>query len=120
MARLATRLLRPLPLLAAGGGALVLLGGGLAIIAGCAALLLAADRAWPAGGAGTPQAAPSFRRLVSARRRELLLRRLRGRASTDERLRYLSLDRGWAAVAQRRHLGVRPIAVDSIVGTVEP
>jgi hypothetical protein len=113
-------LFRPLPLLAAGGGALVLLGGTLAIIVGCGALLLALDRALPAGSAALPRAEPSFRRLVRARRRELMLGRLRRRPSSDEHLLCLALDRGWAAVAQHRHLGVQAIAVDSIVGTVEP
>lgn len=118
--RLGSRLLRPLPLLAAGGGALVLVGGGLAIIVGCCALLLAVDRAWPVGGAAPLRAEPSFHRLVRARRRDVLLRHLRGRACAEHRLLCLSEDRGWIAIAQRRHLGVSAIAVDSIVGTVEP
>ena len=113
------RVMRPLPLLAAAGGALVLFGGALAIIAGCCALLVAVDRAWPAGGAARPRAEASFRRLARARRREELLQRLRGRACAEQRLVCLSEDRGWAAVAERRHLGVRTIAVNSIVGTVE-
>jgi hypothetical protein len=117
--RLAGRLLRPLPLLAAAGGALVLLGGAAAIIVGCCVLLLALDRAWPVGGAALPRAEPSFRRLVRARRREVLLRRLRRRACTEQRLLCLAEDRGWMALAERRPLGVRAIAVDSIVGTVE-
>jgi hypothetical protein len=118
--RLATRLLRPLPLLAVAGGALVLLGGAVAIIVGCCVLLLALDHAWPVGGAAQPQAGPSFRRLVRDRRRDVLLRRVRGRARTEQRLLCLSEDRGWIAVAERRHLGMCAIAVDSIVGTVEP
>jgi hypothetical protein len=35
-------------------------------------------------------------------------------------LEYLADDRGWAAVAARRRLGVQPIAVRSIVGTTDP
>jgi hypothetical protein len=117
--RPAGRLLRPLPLLALAGATLVVLGGAAAVIAGCCALLLALDRALPAGGAALPQAESSFRRLVRARRREALLRRLPGRARTEQRLLCLSEDRGWVALAERRQLGVRAIAVGSIVGTVE-
>jgi hypothetical protein len=36
------------------------------------------------------------------------------------RLAYLATDTGWAASAHRRRLGVQPIQVASIVGTVEP
>jgi hypothetical protein len=117
--RLAGPLLRLLPLLAAAGGVLVLLGGAAAIIVGCCALLLAFDRAFPVGGAALPQAERSFRRLVRARHREVFLRRLRGRACTEQRLLCLSEDRGWIALAERRHMGVQAIAVDSIIGTVE-
>ena len=113
------RLLRPLPLLATAGGMLVLFGGTMAVIAGCCALLLAVDRALPSGGAEVQHAERRFRCLVWARRRELLLRRLRRRALTEQRLLCLSEDRGSLALAQRRELGVHTIAVESIVGTVE-
>ena len=118
--RLAGRVLRPLPLLAAVGGVLVLFGDALAIIAGCGALLMALDRAWPVGSGALSPADASFTRLARARRREELLRRVRGRVCTEERLLCLREDRGWIAVAERRQLGVQPIHVDSIVGTVEP
>jgi hypothetical protein len=32
---------------------------------------------------------------------------------------YLSEDEGWVATAERRHLGLQAITVDSIIGTVE-
>lgn len=113
------RLLRPVPLLATAGGMLVLLGGTMAIIAGCCALLLALDRALPAGGAEQQHAERTFCCLVWARRREVLLRRLRFRALPEQRLFCLSEDRGSLALAERRELGVQTIAVESIIGTVE-
>jgi hypothetical protein len=113
------RLLSPLPLLATAGGMLVLLGGTMAIIAGCCLLLLVVDRALPAGGAALPYAERSFRGLMWARRRDAILRRLRGRARPEQRLLCLSEDRGSLALAQRRELGVQTIDVESIVGTVE-
>ena len=117
--RCSGRLLSPLPLLATAGGMLVLLGGTMAIIAGCCVLLVVLDRALPAGDAALPYAEHSFRCLVWARRREVVLRRLRGRARPEQRLLCLSEDRGSLALAERRELGVQTIAVESIVGTVE-
>jgi hypothetical protein len=98
---------------------LVLLGGTMAIVAGCCVLLFVLDRALPTGGAALPYAERSFRCLVWARRREAVLRRLRGGARAEQRLLCLSEDRGSLALAGRRELGVQTIAVESIVGTVE-
>src|SRR5215207_2597893 len=112
------RLARPLPLLLLPGsvvGTLVVMGGAAAVVVGFFALVLALDRAFPLAGAAMPTAEYSFRRLARERRREAR-RRPRG----EHRLVYLSEGEGWAALAERRPLGVQAIAVDSIVGTVEP
>jgi hypothetical protein len=60
------------------------------------------------GGWGMDAAERRFDRLV----------RERGRRAS--RLSYMAEDVGPAATASRRRLGVVPIAVDSIVGTVDP
>ena len=89
------------------------LGGLLAIAAG----LVLLDAAIPMPGRTWPEAEDRFTRLLRARGRARLARRLRGLA--PERLEVLDDRAGWALVAARRSLGVRPIAIDSITGTVE-
>jgi hypothetical protein len=59
----------------------------------------------------------AYRRLARQRHRAELAGRLRRQA--PDHLAYLAVDVGWAAVAQRRRLGVQPIEVDSIVGSVD-
>ena len=118
--RMAMRELIPPAALA---GAAVALGGMAGLIVGFAALLLLIDRLLDrlsgATGGTLSDAQARFRRLDRARRREALLRRLRRSAPAGDELEHLRLDIGWAATAPRRSLGVQPIAIDSIVGTVE-
>jgi hypothetical protein len=110
-----TRLLLPAGMLA--GGAVA--GGLLAVLATFVAVLLVLDQALDRVLAGSAQADAQQRylRLAHARRRAELARRLRRRPPA--RLAYLPTETGWAAVARRRRLGVQPIAVASIVGTVD-
>jgi hypothetical protein len=98
---------------------LIALGGTAAVIAGFFALVLALDRALPKDNVALPDAERTFRRVLRERRRAALAQRLRRRAPAEQRLLHLSEDVGWAALAERHHLGVQAIVVDSIVGTVE-
>ena len=91
--------------------------GSLGGLLGIAAVLLLLDAAIPMPGRTWPEAEDRFTRLVRARGRARLRRRLRGLA--PERLEVLDDRAGWALVAVRRPLGVRPIAIDSITATVE-
>ena len=81
---------------------------------GIAALLVILDAVIPMPGTTWSEADDRFTQLLRDRRRARLWRRLRGLAP-----RQLELmdDRG--ALAARRSLGVRPIAIDSITATVE-
>lgn len=106
------RKLRPAALPAA------LLAGGIAIgglpgfLAGFVAALLGIDRLLDRmhgfGSWGVDDAGRRFDRLARERRRR------------PSRCAYLPEDTGAAATAERRRLGVVPITVDSIVGTVDP
>jgi len=106
------RRLRPAALPAA------LLAGGIAIggfpgfIAGFVAALLGIDRLLDRmhgfAGFGIEDAGRRFDRMQRERRRR------------PSQCAYLPEDSGPAATAERRRLGVQPIAVDSIVGTVDP
>jgi len=101
------RLLLPAALLASA----VVLGGLAAVLATFAAVLLVIDQALDRVGQGAGAAA--------ARER---FRRARGRARLRRGaspLAYLPTDVGWAATAARRRLGVQPIALESVVGTVD-
>jgi hypothetical protein len=89
-------------------------GGGLLLIA---ALLVAVDAVVPMPGVTYAEAEDHFGRLVRARRRARVWRRLRGRA--PEMLEVLDDHEGWATTAARRSLGVQPIPIGSITGTVE-
>ena len=80
------------------------------------ALLIVIDRLLGRGATSEPAEA-TYRRAASARRRADLAARARHREPA--RLVYLATDTGWAATARRRRLGVQPIALESIVGTVE-
>jgi hypothetical protein len=107
-----SRRLRPAALPAA------LLAGGIAIgglpgfLAGFVAALLGIDRLLDRmhgfGGWGMDDAGRRFDRLARERRRH------------PSRCAYLPEDTGPAAIAKRRRLGVQPIAVESIAGTVDP
>jgi xanthosine utilization system XapX-like protein len=114
--RTATAFLLP-ALLAAAAVALAGLAG---VLLGFTALALALDRLLDrtATGASVIDAEQTFGALARRRRRAALARRLSRRPACDE-LTYLPVDAGWAAVAQRRRLGVQAIAIDSIVGTVD-
>jgi hypothetical protein len=81
-------------------------------------LMVVIDRLLSRVGASTEPAAATYRRAARARRRADLAARARRRE--QPRLAYLATDTGWAATARRRRLGVQPIEVASIVGTVEP
>jgi hypothetical protein len=114
---------RPLPtafllpvLLAAAAVAVAGLAG---VLLGFTAIALAIDRLLDRFAAGTSltEADSTFRSLTRRRRRAALAGRVRRRPA--EELTYLPVDAGWAAVAQRRRLGVQPIPIDSIVGTVD-
>jgi hypothetical protein len=82
------------------------------------ALMVAIDRLLSRVGAPAQPADAIYRRAARARRRAVLAARMRHREPA--RLAYLATDSGWAATARRRRLGVQPIAIASIVGTVEP
>jgi len=81
-------------------------------------LMVVIDRLIGRVGAPAEPAAAIYRRTARARRRADLAARLRRREPAG--LAYLPTDTGWAATARRRRAGVQPIAVASIVGTVEP
>ena len=95
----------------------VVLGGGMTVLLGILALLLALDAVIPVPGRSSAGADERFLALVRRRRAADRRRRLRGLA--PERLDVLDDHDGWAAVAERRSLGIQPIAVASIRGTVE-
>jgi hypothetical protein len=101
--------------------AAVVLGGVAGVLAAFVAALLLLDhwleRATNRFGWRMSEAEQDFRRLSRERRRAA--RRLRRRPHDPNRLAYLALETGWAAVAQRRRLGLRTIALESIVGTVD-
>jgi hypothetical protein len=100
-----------------------IVGGVLGMLIGFLAALMLIDRLLERvlGPAGlrTLEADHAFRRLSRQRRRAAIERRLRGGAPDGDDLAYLAEDTGWVATAGRRQLGVVPIDVDSIVGTVD-
>ena len=106
------RRLRPAALPAAllAGG--IALGGFPGFIAGFIGALLGIDRLLDRmhgfGGWGMDDAGRRFDRLQRERRRR------------PSQCAYLSEESGPAATAERRRLGVQPVAVESIVGTVDP
>jgi hypothetical protein len=116
-APLATSFLLPTLLLAAG----LALGGLALVLLVFTAVAIAIDRLLDHtigfGGWSLIEAEHAYRRLARQRRRAEIVARLRHREA--HRLRYLATDTGWAAVASRRRLGVQPIAIDSIVGSVD-
>jgi len=80
-------------------------------------LIVVLDAVLPMPGHTWSEADDRFSRLVRQRRRAGLARRLRRRPPDD--LDVLDDGAGWAAIAERRALGVQPIPLESITGTVE-
>ena len=86
-------------------------------LVGIVALLVLVDVVFPMPGVSYPEAQDHFTRLARARTRERLSRRLRG--LPPRRLDVIDDRAGSALTAARRSLGVRPIEIASITGTVE-
>ena len=84
----------------------------LALVAGFVAVVLLIDYAFPVTGFLRADSQHAFQRLVWQRRREALRRRTPGRLEL--------LPSRLEETARRRRVGVRPIALDSVIGTVEP
>jgi hypothetical protein len=77
------------------------------------------DRVIGFTGASRLEAEHRFLRLGRERRLAERKRRLRRQPRDGDQLVYLAMDTGWAAAAQRHARGVQPIAIESIVGTVD-
>ena len=104
-------------LLVALAGTAVVARGDVGVLFGIFALMLFLDALVPLPGARWSEADERFWRLVSERRHARWLRRLRGLA--PERLDVFDEGERWVLTAQRRALGVQPIPIDSVTGTVE-
>jgi hypothetical protein len=91
--------------------------GAAAVLLAFAALVLVLDAVVPMPGRTWPEADDHFRRMLRRRWLAAWTRRMRG--LPPERLALLEDRAGWAATAERRALGVQPVAVASITGTVE-
>ena len=96
----------------------VVLGGAATVLLAIFALMVGLDAVIPMPGATWSQADERFWRLVRERRHVRRVRWLR--RLMPERLVVVHEGEGWVAMAQRRALGVQPIRVDSVTGTVEP
>lgn len=92
----------------------VVVGGSVGVLLAIADLIVIIDSVIPLPGASWSAADDRFARLVRQRRHAGRPRRL-----GTERLDVLDDRRGWAASAERRPLGIQPIAIDSVTGTVE-
>jgi hypothetical protein len=121
--RLRWHALRPLLVPAPLAAGAVAAGGVPGFLLGFAAALFLLDRVLDrvigVTGASRLEAEHAFRRLARERRLAELERRLRRQPQDGDRLVYLAVDTGWAAVAQRHRRGVQPITIESIVGTVD-
>ena len=106
-----------LPLACLSAGAVLLGVPLLALVAGFAAVALVVDVVFPVTGFLRVDSQHAFQRLVWQRRREAFGKRRPWRHD-HPCLEVLpgQLERS----ANRRHLGIQPIALDSIVGTIEP
>src|SRR4051812_50125032 len=109
----ARRLSGAVALMAAAG----LLRGTGGVLLGIVAALLLLDAVVPMPAGTRSQADDRFRALVRRRRRARRMARLRGRE--PDCLDVLDDGAGWAATAERRALGVHPIAIASVTGTAE-
>src|SRR4051812_49924492 len=109
----ARRLSGAVALMAAAG----LLRGTGGVLLGIVAALLLLDAVVPMPAGTRSQADDRFRALVRRRRRARRMARLRGRV--PDGLEVLDDGSGWVATAERRALGVQPIAIDSVTGTAE-
>jgi len=95
----------------------VLVGGAGAVLLLILAGMLLVDAAIPVPGTTWSEADDQVRRVVRERAQARRTRRLRG--LPPERLELLDDAGGWASIAEHHPLGIQPIAVDSISGTVE-
>ncbi len=95
----------------------VVLGGSGGVLLGLTAGVLALDALIPMPGTTVGEADDRFWRLVRRRARSRRWRRLRGRP--PETLELVDDRRGPLSVAARRDLGVLPIPLRSITGTIE-
>jgi hypothetical protein len=100
--------------LAAAAGALR---GTAGVLLGILATLLLLDAVVPMPAGTRSQADDRFRALVRRRRRAARMARLRRRSPAC--LDVLDDSAGWPAMAERRALGVQPIAIASVTGTTE-
>jgi hypothetical protein len=89
------------------------------VVLGLTAILLVLDRVVGFSPWGTAEADRRFAQLTGERRRAAVSRRLFGRRAESGRLAYLEESSGWASTARRQRLGIQPIPIDSIEGTVE-
>jgi hypothetical protein len=117
MRRSAMRHPRRFALMLGLAGAAVVARGDIGVLLGIFTLMLILDVVIPMPGATWSEADERFWRLVHERGRTRWLRRLRG--LPPERLDLLDEGDPWVATAQRRVLGVQPIPIDSVTGTVE-
>jgi len=101
----------------------VVAGGVPGFLLGFAAALLLLDRLLDrvlgVTGGSRVEAEHRFLQLARERRLAELERRLRRRPAGGDRLAYMAMETGRAAVARRHPLGVRAITTESIVGTVD-
>jgi hypothetical protein len=114
------RRLLPAGLLAVAAGVIGgLLGVLIAFLAGLILLDRFLDWLLDRAGMGTLEAEHAFRRLSHERTRASIERRLRHLPPDRDDLAHLAEDSGRLAVAGRRPIGLVPIAISSIVGTVD-
>jgi hypothetical protein len=110
------RSLLVLPFASVSAGAALLGTPLLALVAGFVAIVLVIDFIFPVTGFLRIDSQHAFQRLAWQRRREGLAKRSRGR----DRRRLELLPSRLEQTARRRHLGIQPIPLDSIIGTTEP
>jgi hypothetical protein len=95
----------------------VVVRGDAGVLLGIFALMLFLDLVIPMTGSTWSEADERFWRLVRERRHTHRMRRLR--RLPPERLDVLDEGDRWVMTSQRRALGVQPIRIDSVTGTVE-
>jgi hypothetical protein len=117
MRRSALQHRRRFALLVGLAGTAVVVRGSAGVLFAVFALIMVIDAVVPMPGATWSEADDRFWRLVRERRHAHRMRRLRGLA--PERLEIVDEGTGWVSTAHRRALGVQPIRVDSVTGTVD-